>query len=98
MNIYNSPLSNISVALNETVLRANIVDEAVMLNTETNYYFSLDPIGTHMLHLIETLPSLADVHADMLTEFEVSAEKLAADLRYLVTELQSENLVTVEIR
>jgi hypothetical protein len=88
-----------SIALNhrlvvpDEVLSAKVGDETVLLNLETGMYHSLDPVGTRFFELIKANGDLGAAHGAMLAEFEVSAERLEADLSRLCETMLAKGLL-----
>lgn len=70
--------------------------EAVLLNLNTGNYFGLDPIGTRAWELILEHRSLERVHAALLDEYDVDADRLAEDLLTLVDEFCKKGLIQVD--
>jgi hypothetical protein len=83
------------VNVNEDVLFQELQGEAVLLHLNSGMYFGLDPVGTRMWQLLIEHGQLTEVVRAMVTEFEVSEERCAADLLLLVVRLEDQGLVTV---
>ena len=69
--------------------------EAVLLDLKSETYFGLDSVGTRIWQLVERDGELKAIHAVLLAEYEVSAERLEDDLLKLVAQLAEKGLVTV---
>lgn len=69
--------------------------EAVIVHLDSGMYYGLDPVGTRLWQLIDTLGQLQPVFDAALEEFEVEPERLQHDLLQLVSELASHQLVVV---
>lgn len=86
------------VSVTGDVVCRDLEGEAVLLNLRTGVYFSLDPIGTRIWHLLEGRPRLREVLAALVTEYEVTDARGAADLVRLVAEMEKRGLVDVAAR
>ncbi|MCB0131444.1 MAG: PqqD family protein [Caldilineaceae bacterium] len=81
----------------DDVLFREMEDEAVILNLETEAYFGLDEIGTHMWGVLAASPTLDDAFALLLETYDVDAATLRADLDAFVTELVNAGLVSLSV-
>jgi hypothetical protein len=79
----------------DQVLFQNLDGEAVLLDLASETYFGLNEVGTRIWQLIETAPSLSEVHSALCTEFDADATRIKHDLLALVGELSKAGLVTV---
>lgn len=72
-----------------------IEGESVLLNLKSESYFGLDQIGTRMWTLLTTSDSIQAAYERLLGEYDVSADKLRADLSELVDKLLARGLLEV---
>ncbi len=84
-----------AVRIKDDVIFNDLHGEVVLLNLKTGLYFGLDPVGTRAWQLIQDHGRLGPVRDAMLKEYEVSAERLWADLQDLVSRLADNELVKV---
>ena len=77
----------------EQVLTSKVGDETVLLNLQTGMYYSLDPVGTHFLELLQKNSRLNEVHHALLEQFDVSTAKLEADLLKLSQDMLTRGLL-----
>lgn len=77
----------------EQVLTTKVGDETVLLNLQTGMYFSLDPVGTRFLELLQKNSRLDEVHHALLEQFDVSTAKLEADLLKLSQDMLTRGLL-----
>ncbi len=84
-----------AVRIKDDVIFNDLHGEVVLLNLKTGIYFGLDPVGTRAWQLIQDHGRLGPVRDAMLKEYEVSAERLWADLQDLVSRLADNELVKV---
>jgi hypothetical protein len=76
------------------VVFAQVGDESILLNTESGLYFGLDSIGTTVWMRLSEGASDEQIHADLLAEYDVSAQQLWADLERLLGELHGRGLIS----
>ncbi len=77
----------------EQVLTSKVGDETVLLNLQTGMYYSLDPVGTRFIDLLQRTSRLDEVHHALLEQFDVSTAKLEADLLKLSQEMMTRGLL-----
>lgn len=77
------------------VVYREVGGEAVLLDLESQRYFSLDAVGTRMWALLAEHGSTAAVVDRLLAEYEVDEATLGRDVDELVDRLAAEGLVTV---
>jgi hypothetical protein len=77
---------------NEVFSRA-LDGEAVLLDSATGKYLGLNEVGSRIWGLIEKGQTLGAIRATIVAEFEVDEARAAADLRALLTELETRGLV-----
>lgn len=77
----------------EEVLTSKVGDETVLLNLQTGMYYSLDPVGTRFLELLQRNSRLDEVHHALLEQFDVSTAKLEADLLKLSQDMLARGLL-----
>ena len=70
-----------------------VADEAVILDTETAAYYSLDGAGLRIWELIGAGRPLADIVSTLAQEYDAAPEVLLRDCEGLIRRLRKENLV-----
>lgn len=75
-----------------TVLRQGVGEEVVLLNLQTEQYYSLDPVAARIVADLTRLP-YDDAVASLHAEFEVDRARLEADIATLVDELLGTGLL-----
>jgi hypothetical protein len=70
--------------------------ESVLLNLQSEQYYSLDDIGTRMWQLLAEREDTVSVMGQLLDEYEVDETTLRKDLAELIAKLAEEGLITVE--
>ena len=83
------------VTLSEDVLFQELQGSAVLLDLKTGVYFGLDRVGTRIWQLLGERPNVAQDVEAMMSEFDVAAERCAADVIALVRQLEEQGLVAV---
>ena len=71
-----------------------IIDgEAVILNLDNGYYYSLNEVGTRIWESIDKQKSLSEILSLLKEECQASEKQLKNDLMELVKDLEKEKLV-----
>lgn len=83
------------VAISPDVLFQELKDEAVLLNLDTERYYSLDDVGTRMWQLLAEHSNVAAVVGQLLGEYDVDEATLRQDLANLIAQLAEEELITM---
>jgi hypothetical protein len=84
-----------AVVIPPEVMARQVGDETVILNLANGTYFGLDPTGARIWQLLSEGKGLAYVCAALLDEYEISPNKLEADIDRLLGELSANGLVTI---
>lgn len=77
------------------ILFTTVEQDAVLLNTLTNKYYSLNEVGARFWTLLAEGKTLKEAHVALLEEFAVEAYPLEQDLLELVGRLRENGLVEV---
>ena len=77
------------------VLFTTVEQEAVLLNTVTNKYYSLNEVGARVWNLLAAGKTLKEAHQALLEEFEVDSPQLEQDILELVQHLRENGLVEI---
>ena len=89
---------NQNITLSPEVISQEVSGETVLLDLESENYFGLDEVGTRIWQLIKETNDLAAIYQTLLTEYDVSEERLQHDLDTLLGEISQLGLVTLEQR
>ena len=84
------------VAIPPDVLSRELDDEGVLLNLETERYYTLDDVGIRMWQLLAEHGDVETVVAQLLDEYDVEQATLRHDLADLIAGLVEADLMTVE--
>jgi hypothetical protein len=68
-------------------------DEVVLVHLQTNRIFALSPTGARFWELLSDGKSRPEIEAQLLREYDVSPEAVAAEIDSLVRVLEEERLV-----
>jgi len=86
------------VELSQDVAFREMEGESVLLDLASGTYFRLNEVGTRLWTLLGQDGSLEKAAAALQEEYEVSPEKLQADLVGLLGQMQEKGLVRVVSR
>jgi hypothetical protein len=81
------PQANRKYQVAPDVLTQPVSDETVLLNLQNDHYYSLDDVGTRMLHLLIDSGEPEKVIQHMLEEYAVGEATLRQDLEELIEKL-----------
>jgi len=81
------------IAINPSVIYRDLSGEVVLLNLQSGVYYGLDAVGSRVWQLLMESRGIDDVCATLLDEYDVSADRLRADVERLVGELTDKGLV-----
>ncbi|HRE48046.1 MAG TPA: PqqD family protein [Aggregatilineales bacterium] len=81
---------------NTNVLISDVAGESVLLNMDTEKYFTLNESGTRMWEALQQHGTLDGAVAALLEEYDVEEATLRQDLTTLIEELRAAQLVIVE--
>ncbi|MBL7196914.1 MAG: PqqD family protein [Candidatus Omnitrophica bacterium] len=70
-----------------------IDNEAVILNLDNGYYYSLNEVGTRIWEAIDKQKSLDQVLSLLNEEYQLPERQLRSDLMGLVKDLEKEELI-----
>ncbi|MBI5200364.1 MAG: PqqD family protein [Elusimicrobia bacterium] len=70
-----------------------VADEAVILNTETAAYYSLDGAGLRIWELLSEGRSIEEIVGTLADEYDASSEVLRRDALDLLSNLRKEKIV-----
>jgi Coenzyme PQQ synthesis protein D (PqqD) len=79
----------------DEILSTRMDQETVILNLKTGMYHGLDPVGTRFFELLKSTGDLTEVHRQLLSEFDVPADRLEKDLLALSEEMLGKGILVV---
>jgi hypothetical protein len=74
-----------------------IADETVILNLSTGEYHGLDGTGSAFLEALQSRARVDGALEELLTRYDVSRERLDADLREFCAKLVARGLIVLEV-
>ncbi|NLO91064.1 MAG: PqqD family protein [Elusimicrobia bacterium] len=69
-------------------------DEAVLLNTRTSAYYSLNPVGVRLWDMIARGADAKEMAADLVREYGISEAAASKDVADLLKSLKDEKIIT----
>lgn len=81
--------------LSPQAMSRTVGDETVILDLESGTYFGLDPVGARMWQSLGEGKSFTEVCDVILDEYDVTCERLEADLLALAAQLAEHRLIIV---
>ena len=81
---------------NVNVLFKRLGDDIVLFHLDTDRFYELNGTAARFWELLHHNPDVAHVRTQMLEEFDVAPDQLAAEAETLLTFLKKEDLVTVQ--
>ena len=78
------------------VLVRDLAGESVLLNLNSESYFGLDEVGTHMWTVLTTSPSVDAAFDTLLIKYEVDPVQLRDDLHNFIEKLVDLGLLDVQ--
>jgi hypothetical protein len=83
------------VRLARDVLMQKVGDDAILLNLNTENYFTLDDVGTRIVTALEESDSLKQAVSKLVGIYDVDESKLTSDAIRLVEECEENGLLQV---
>jgi hypothetical protein len=83
------------VRIPDQVLLSGLQAESVLLNLDSEHYFGLDEVGTHMLTVLNNAESIQNAYDRLLEEYDVDKELLKRDLSNIIQQLAEQGLVEI---
>ena len=74
---------------------ADMMGEAVILNTNSGVYFGLNPVGTRIWELVQQPILMQTIQQTILDEYDVDPERCEQDIQHLLGKLVDAGLVEV---
>jgi hypothetical protein len=83
------------VRVPQDVAHRQVGDETVLLNLRTGTYFGLNEVGSRYWQALVDQGDLRSAFNRMIEEYEVTPERLEADLLRVTNELVSKGLIEI---
>jgi hypothetical protein len=81
-------------AQRERVVARRLGEEMVLLNTETEAYFTLNDVGARVWELIDGRQTVATIIRQLLAEYDVPETELQTDVDELLSQFADQQLIT----
>ena len=78
---------------NESVVFAELGDEAVLLEIDSGVYFGLDPVGARIWQLLDKASTMNEVVDTLLAEFDVERAVLDVDVAAFLARMREKGLI-----
>ena len=95
IQISTTALEQIYATGNDGILVQDVEEELVILAVTQGEYYKLNEVGARIWALVNEGKSLQEVLAALMDEYDVSEERMTADLMSLLAELQSQGLLEI---
>ena len=83
------------VSIPDGVMLRELDNEAVILNVNSERYFGLDEMGTHMWQLLIEAHTIQQAYDDLLESYAVEPDTLRNDMTHLIEELVQHGLLEI---
>jgi hypothetical protein len=83
------------VRMAKDVLMQKVGNDAILLNLNTENYFALDEIGSHIINTLQESDSLKQAVGKLVEIYEVDESKLTSDAIRLVEECEQNGLLQI---
>ncbi|MGH8726092.1 MAG: PqqD family protein [Burkholderiales bacterium] len=74
----------------------DLAGDAAILHLGTGTYYTLDGVGARIWTLLQRPVTLATLHQTLLAEYDVTPERLDADLQTLLQALRAAGLIEIQ--
>lgn len=81
------------MALNPSVVRADLEGEAILLDLATGTYFGLDEVGNAIWKAVEQGASETQIFDSLAKEYDVDPDQLRSDVADFLSQLQARQLL-----
>ncbi|MCP5047088.1 MAG: lasso peptide biosynthesis PqqD family chaperone [bacterium] len=82
-----------TIARNDDIIFSDMGEETVMMSIDKGEDYGLDPVGRRIWELLEKPATVMDIRDDLCTEFNVSAERCAADIMPFMDQLIEKGII-----
>ncbi len=90
------------ITLNSTIIKSpdqistDLGGEVVILDMQSEEYYSLDRVGVHIWEIIETPTTVREILAAISGAYDVEPARAESDLLAVLSEMAQEGLIQVE--
>lgn len=80
--------------IDKEIMYTDLDDETVLFNNRNQFYYSLNPVGVEVFHLLLKEKTFGEIIVELLKIFEdVSEDELRKDVEEIILDLEGENIV-----
>lgn len=80
---------------NDNVVHRAILNDRVLLNLDSGFYYSANEVGSRLWELCDGEKTIKDIIDIISPEYDVSLEKLTEDIMEFINLLYHEELLTI---
>lgn len=77
------------------LLACDLAGEAVILDSKSGLYYSLDPVGARIWNLLQSETTIHKLVDTILEEYEVERERCESDIQKLLKDLAVKDLIKI---
>ena len=88
-----SELLKQTIRIQDDVLSQEVSGETVLLDLNSESYFSLNELGTRLWQLLKQEGNLENIYTILFEEYEVRDDELRRDLESMISQLLDANLI-----
>jgi len=79
----------------DTLFLQKVDDETILLDSNTNEYFSINEIGTFIWETLEEKKDLKSVKEEIISNYEVDEKQVENDILNFIQEVANKGLITI---
>jgi hypothetical protein len=79
----------------DTLFLQKVDDETILLDSNTNEYFSINEIGTLIWETLEEKKDLNSVKEEIISNYEVDEKQVEKDILNFIQEVVNKGLITI---
>lgn len=85
---------NIKWKVSPDVLSSSIEEEVVLMSLEAGFYFSLDPVGSHIWEILSKKPAAIPELVDhLMEEYDVDRQTCVNDVQAFIDHMVTKKLI-----
>jgi len=83
------------LSLTDSQVSCDLSGQAVILQTKSGIYYSLDAVGSRVWQLLQSDITLKELECTILEEYDVAPEYLKEDILKLIEDFHSQGLIEI---
>lgn len=84
------------ITIPDTLFLQTVDDDTILLDTNTQEYFSLNELGTTIWDIMSKANNLKEVKKEILEKYEVDEKQVESDILKFVEVLYSKKLILID--